>query len=71
MVTAMAIGAAIVAAGIITDGTVDAAIGGTIIAIGEHMRLRRAHPRRCARHQMPNAITTAPASVNQVMAYCR
>ena len=29
------------------------------------------HLRRCARSQTPNAITTAPASANQVMAYCR
>ena len=26
--------------------------------------------RRCARHHTPNAITTAPARPNQVMAYC-
>src|SRR5207244_6469063 len=29
------------------------------------------HPRRCTRSQTPNAITTAAASSNQVMAYCR
>ncbi len=27
--------------------------------------------RRCPRHHTPNAIITAPASANQVMAYCR
>jgi hypothetical protein len=26
--------------------------------------------RRCALHHTANAITTAPANVNQVMAYC-
>ena len=71
MVTVMVTRVAIVTAVIIMDGTVDAAIGSTITAVGEDARLRRVHARRCARHQMPNAITTAPASVNQVMAYCR
>ena len=28
------------------------------------------HPRRCARHHTANAITTAPASPNQVTTYC-
>jgi hypothetical protein len=33
---------------------------------------RRIHEaRRWARSQIPNAITTAPARVNQVVAYCR
>jgi hypothetical protein len=34
-------------------------------------RLRIHDARRCARSQIPNAITSAPARVNQVMAYCR
>ena len=29
------------------------------------------HALRCPRHHTPNAMTTANASVNQVMAYCR